>query len=403
MTKILFITAEGFDTPNPNNQMAEVMISSLLDNGYNVHLIQSHRRGINPDIPEKLKGKAGLTVDTINRRVVDKKSFIKRYINDSLYSLQALRVWIKDVDADVLYLQSNPTIIYPMILLKLFKRIPIIYSIYDVFPGHAYDIGVIKSKFIYNILRIIQKPCYKLADVITVLGEDMKDKVVEQGAKEDNVYVVPAWFDDSTTKEVAIQDNRFIQKYNIKSDKFVVGFAGTVGYVFNYKTVIEVAKRLKSYSDIVFEIVGDGNTKADFVKEATELGLDNIWFFPLQPVDLVSDVYSACNIAIIPLKKGVIGNGIPSKAPILMACNRVIVNSVEGSSKYARVFEDNDIGRAIDIDDYDGLADAIISLYKSPNTINRMAANAKQFGLENYSSTKSMERLYKIIETVIFK
>lgn len=29
--KILLITAEGFDTPNPNNQMAEVMINDFLD------------------------------------------------------------------------------------------------------------------------------------------------------------------------------------------------------------------------------------------------------------------------------------------------------------------------------------------------------------------------------------
>ena len=34
MMKILFITAEGFDTPNPNNQMAEVMINDFLNNGF---------------------------------------------------------------------------------------------------------------------------------------------------------------------------------------------------------------------------------------------------------------------------------------------------------------------------------------------------------------------------------
>lgn len=264
--KILYITAEGFDTPNPNNQMAEVMIRDFLDNGYRVHLVQSHRKGINPDIPDSLLVREGLTVDTVIRKVVDKKNFIRRYLNDMHYALLAMKAWMKVHDADVVYLQSNPTIIYPMILLKLFKRLPIVYSIYDVFPGHAYDIGVINSRFIYNTLRIIQKPCYKMADAITVLGEDMKTKVVEQGAKADDVYVVPAWYDVSTAREIPVDENRFIKKYNIPTDKFVVGFAGTVGYVFNYKTVIELAKRLKPYEDIVIEIVGDGNTKEDFRK-----------------------------------------------------------------------------------------------------------------------------------------
>lgn len=395
---ILFITAEGFDTPNPNNQMAEVMLSDFLNHGYNVHLIQSHRKGINPDIPLSLEGKAGLIVDTITRKVVNKKNFVSRYINDFYYALQAMKVWIKDHNADVIYLQSNPTIIYPMLLLKLFNHKPIVYSIYDVFPGHAYDIGVINSKIIYNVLKIIHKPCYKLADSITVLGEDMKIKVVEQGAKAENVHVVPAWYDVSTAREIPLEENRFIKKYKIPTNKFVVGFAGTVGYVFNYKTVLELAKRLKPYKEIVIEIVGDGNTKDDFINEAKQLNLDNIWFYPLQPVELVPDVYSACNIAIIPLRKGVIGNGVPSKAPILMACNRVIVNSVEGDSIYAKLFEEHDMGKSVDIYDYDGLAEAVIELYRSPETIKRMAKNAKEFGQENYSSTKSTEILMEIFD-----
>lgn len=391
---LLYITAEGFDTPNPNNQMAEVMIDGFLRHGIRVHLIQSHRKGINPDVPNSLNGRESLTIDTITRRVVDKTNFIKRYLNDVHYAFLAMKYWKKLKDIDVIYLQSNPTIVFPMILLKLFKRkVPIVYSIYDVFPGHAYDIGVIKSRIIYNALRIIQKPCYKIADAITVLGEDMKLKVVEQGADSDRVYIVPAWFDVSTVKEITKENNRFIKKYNIPTDRFVVGFAGTVGYVFNYRTVIELAKRLKQNNKIVIEIVGDGNTKDAFMNEAKKLGLDNIWFYPLQPVELVPDVYSACDVAIIPLQKGVIGNGVPSKTPILMACNRVIVNSVEGDSIYAKQFSEHDMGIAVDIFDYDGLSNSILDLYNSPNCIKRMAKNAYEYGRNNYSSSKSIDKL----------
>lgn len=53
--KILFITAVGFDTPNPNNQMAEIMLNDFLDAGHEVHLIQSSNRKIFPQIPESLK------------------------------------------------------------------------------------------------------------------------------------------------------------------------------------------------------------------------------------------------------------------------------------------------------------------------------------------------------------
>lgn len=399
--KILYITAEGFDTPNPNNQMAEVMIRDFLHNGHSVHLVQSHRKGVNPDIPKSLEDKPNLTVDTIIRQVVDKTNFIKRYLNDVKYAFSAMKYWKKVKDVDVIYLQSNPTILYPMLLLRLFKRrIPIVYSIYDVFPGHAYDIGVINSKLIYNIMRIMQKPCYRMAMAITVLSEDMKIKVVEQGAKPDDVYVVPAWYDVSTTKEIPNEENRFLQKYNLTKDKFCVQFAGTIGFVFNYKTVIELAKRLKEHKDIEIQIIGDGNVKNDFVAEAEALKLTNITFYPLQPIKIVPDVYSACDICIIPLKKGVIGNGVPSKAPILMACKRVIVNSVEIESNYAQMYSEHNMGIAVDIFDYDGLADAIIKLKNSLEQLKVMAENAYNYGKENYSSDASTAKLMDIFEKV---
>lgn len=402
--KILYITAEGFDTPNPNNQMAEVMIRDFLNNGHSVHLIQSHKKGINPDIPQSLKNESNLAVDTITRKIVDKTNFIKRYLNDLKYAFSAMRYWKKVKDVDVIYLQSNPTIVFPMRLLKWFKRkVPIVYSIYDVFPGHAYDIGVIKSKFIYNVLRWLQKPCYKMPAAITVLSEDMKNKVVEQGAKAERVHVVPAWFDVRTAREIPLHENKFIKKYEIPTDKFYVQFAGTIGYVFNYKTVIELAKRLQEEKGIVIQIIGDGNVKETFVSEVQALGLDNITFYPLQPVELVPDVYSACNVCLIPLRKGVIGNGVPSKAPILMACKRVIVNSVEGNSKYAAMYAENDMGIAVDIEDYDGLAKAILDLYHSPDDIKRMAKNAFEFGKAHYSSEESTKKLMNIFEQVQLK
>lgn len=398
--KILYVTMDGFDTPGPNNQMAEVMINDFLDNGYEVHLVQSRRKRIFPDLPASLENKKGLTVDIVDRRVIDKTNFIKRYIDDVSYAFSAMKRWIKVKDADVVFLQSNPTVLFPMLLLKIFRRLPILYCIYDVWPGHAYDIGVVKSKLLYNIFRLLNKPCYKMASAMSVLSEDMRDKVIAEGAKPEKVHIVPAWFDVKTAREVPEEENRFIKKYNIPTDKFYVQFAGTVGYVFNYKTVIELAKRLTDEENIVIQIVGDGNVKDKFVAEVEELGLKNIEFYPLQPIDIVPDVYSACSLCIIPLQKGVIGNGVPSKAPILMACNRVIVNSVELDSYYAKIFKDNNMGVAVDISDYDGLAQAVKELYNSPEKVKAMAENAHQYGEENYSSTLSTRKFMDVFEKI---
>ncbi len=397
--KILFITAEGFDTPNPNNQMAEVMINDFLNAGHQVHLVQSHRKGIFPDLPESLQGKEGLTVDTIVRKVVDKSNFVRRYFNDMKYHIESVKFYKKVKDVDVIYLQSNPTIYFPMILIKLFmKSIPIIYSIYDVFPGHAFDIGVIRSRILYNVFRWMQKPCYKWASAIAVLSEDMKDIIVKEGARTEDVYVVPAWFDVRTAREVPIEENQFIRKYNIDKSKFIIQYAGSIGYVFNYNTIIEIAKRLKYDKDIIFQMIGDGPAKEQFMEEAKENNLSNIEFYPLQPISIVPDVYSTGDVCIIPLKKGVIGNGTPSKAPVLMACKRVILNCVEGWSKYAKMFSEYDMGYAVDVYDFDGAVEIIRKIKENPESIKPKVENAYKYGQEHFSSTRSTRILMNIME-----
>lgn len=397
--KILFITAEGFDTPNPNNQMAEVMINNFLNAGHQVHLIQSHRKGVCPDIPSSLKENKGLKVDTIVRQVVDKSNFVKRYFNDIKYHFDSAKYYRKIKDADIIYLQSNPTIYFPMIFIKIFlRKIPIVYSIYDVFPGHAFDIGVIRSKILFNIFKWIQKPCYKWANAITVLSDDMKDIIVKEGARADDVYVVPAWFDVNSAREIPVSENKFVQKYNINTNKFIVQYAGSIGYVFNYKTIIEVAKRLKNDKEIVIQIIGDGPAKEQFIKEAKDNNLENIQFFPLQPIPIVSDVYSTCNVCIIPLKKGVIGNGTPSKAPILMTCKRIIVNAVESWSKYAKMYSEYNMGYAVDINDYESIVKAIYTIKTNPEDTKIKIENAYKYSQEHFSSSKSTKILIDIME-----
>lgn len=396
--KLLFITTEGFDTPGPNNQMAMVMINDILEAGYEVHLIQSRRKKINPDIPFLLKDKSGFTYDVVDRKIIDKTSFIKRYLDEAWFAITSYKKWRKIKDAEIVFLQSCPTVVYQLLMLRLFYRRPIVYNIYDVFPGHAYDIGVIKNKFVFNTLKFIQKATYKLSDIITVLSDDMKEKIIEEKVPLEKIRVVPAWYDDKAVKEIPLENNKFIKKYNITPDKFYVQFAGTIGYVFNYKAILEAATLLSDNEAIVFQIVGDGNIKEKFMYEVEKRNLTNIIFYPLQPIEIVPDVYSACSICIIPLIKGVIGNGVPSKAPILMACRRVIVNSVEPESRYYSMFNKYGIGVSVSNSNHEELAQVILDLYNHPEKVNEMADRAKTFGEENYSSTANTKKFIEIFD-----
>ena len=113
---------------------------------------------------------------------------------------------------------------------------------------------------------------------------------------------------------------------------------------------------------------------------------------------MVADVYSACSVCMIPLKQGVIGNPVPSKAGLLMACRRVIVNSVDENSDYAAMFEREKIGFSSGTTDYDKLANDILFLYRNPKIRDEYAERAKEYGKLEYSRTVNTRKYVELFQ-----
>jgi colanic acid biosynthesis glycosyl transferase WcaI len=89
-------------------------------------------------------------------------------------------------------------------------------------------------------------------------------------------------------------------------------------------------------------------------------------------------------VGIIPLKKGVIGNGVPSKACQLMAAKRVLLNVVE-ESDYTRLFESENAG--VNVTDYnpDTVAEKIVWLSEHPEKCAEYGENAYRYSYAHYS------------------
>lgn len=401
MKKILFICTEGFDTPGPSNHLISTLIEDLLENGFQIALVQSRRHKLMDDLPDNLKDKPNIEAISIDRKVISKSSFIKRYLEESYYHFKAFKTWRKLENIDAVFVQSCPTVMFSILLLKIFTKYPILYSIQDMWPGSAVNSGVLSNKIIAELFYVLQKIAYRFSDVLTVISEDMKKKVAEQGVSEDKIYPIVNWFDDRTVHEVDRQDNRFIRKYDLSPDKFYVQYAGTMGYVFDYKMVLYIAEKLKNYKNIEFHMIGQGSQKDFFINEARVNELDNIKFFPLEPQHMVSDVYSACSICLIPLKRGIIGNSVPSKAALLMACNRTIVNSVDEGSEYYRVFHENQIGISASNNDPDAVVEAILVLYEDKDKRRIYADNGNKFGRKYYSRKDNTQKFAELFNKLI--
>lgn len=403
--KILIWMMGGFDTYGPSRHLYHALIEALLAKKHTIYLIESHSTGKDPDVPEEFLTNALFSYQIVNASVVEKRAFAKRYLTGVKYcfdSIPALKEQ-RNKGFDVMMVQSCPWAPFAISIAKRYVQIPTIWNIQDMFPGASIANGVMDKKWMQKIFYAFHKIAYKRADHISVISEDMKQKVIEQGVSAEKITVIPDWYDDKSVREIAWEDNLFVKKYDMKKEVFYVQYAGTMGFNFDYKMVLKVAEILKAEKNIVFQMIGFGSQKDIFMEEVKKRGLDNIVFLPLEPQEMVPHVYSACSVCLIPLPKGVIGNSVPSKAGLLMACRRVIITSSDEGSDYNDMFNREKIGIACSSNDPDGIVAGILKLRDNPVLREEYANNAQKYGKAYYTrtvNTSLYEKLYKKIGDV---
>lgn len=399
--RVMYFAFEGFDTKNGTNHLALKMIDEFLKKGIEVYLVSSHSQGVFEDIPEILKNREGFTYDIIKRLIVSKRNFIHRYWDGLKYSVNSMRAWKKEVsNIDVIILQSTPTVVFSSILLAFFARKPIIFNSYDVFPDGPYAMGAITNKLVFKSLQTLQKIVYRNSEKIVVISSDMKAQLIKIGVPKEKLVEVKNWYDDQSVKLVPFKKNKFAQKYELTEEGFYVQYAGNFGYTFDYKMVLEVAEILKSHPEISIQMIGDGAFREEFISEAKEKELDNIIFYPWQPLDIISDVYSMSTVQLIPLKEGVIWNSFPSKGSLLMACGRVVLCATEEDSDYYDEINGNQIGICVSNKSPRKVAEAIIHLFENRPELEEIGQRSEKYAKNVYSSSVNIEKLIKVVNEV---
>ena len=401
--KILFFLSSSMERPSPSWHLMKALLEDVLASGISVHAIQRHfNTSTTPPFPDTILNHKLFSYSQINDKVIDRKNFIARYFHGIRYSIKARKHYIKYNDFDIVFVQSAPTSLYYILVAKHYaKNRPVLYNCQDMFPGSAVANGSMPNGWMQKIFYVLQKFAYKKTDIITAISVDMKTKLMEQGVPESKIQVIVNWYDDKAVHEISWDENRFVKKYDLSREKFYVQYAGTMGTNFNPEIVLNVADKLKGYSDIEFQMIGNGVSRAYFEEKAKEKGLNNIVFYPLQSQDMVSDVYSACSVCFIPLKEGVIGNSVPSKAGLLMACGRVIINSVDKNCEYGKMFETEKIGFSSGTLDSEKIAIDILYLYNNPNIKKEYEARAKKFGMAEYSRAVNTVKYIELFKRMI--
>ena len=140
-----------------------------------------------------------------------------------------------------------------------------------------------KSKRTVCLIYFLQRKKYaydKAAEIITI-SEDIKTELESKGVNGNKIKVVYNWSYQDKPFERSLSMDADIRKL-LPRNKFNVVYAGNIGVMQNVEIIIEAARKSED-PDVLFHIFGDGAYKQKLIEKAS--GLNNVKFWPMQPVD----------------------------------------------------------------------------------------------------------------------
>lgn len=333
---------------------------------------------------------------------VPKSSLWRRLLYHASFNifstLAALRVGKPDIVlADAPTLWSG----LPLLVTAIFPRVPFIYIVHDIYPDVLIRLGVLTNPRLVNLIERIERFFYDRCAQVSVLSDGFKANLVRKGVPEDKIAIIPACIDVEFIRPLP-PENELRERWEL-AGKFVVLYAGNIGFSQGLDIVLEAAKLLIHYPEIVFALVGEGATKSALQAKAAENGLGNVRFFSFQPRENVPLIYALADVCLVSLKRDIIVESVPSKTYTIMSSGRPIIATVDRNTEVGCLLAQAQCGLCIEPENADALAQAILRLFNDDALRNDMGSRGRGFVVEHYSRQVASNQYNTLIQRFVDK
>ncbi len=273
---------------------------------------------------------------------------IKRFYSMLIFMIKILFINSKKIGKpNHIIISSMP--IFPILsgyFLKRKHKAKLYFEIRDIWPLSLQLLGnKSKNHPAVKFIGWFEKFGYKKSDIIVSLLPNAKPHFEKIAKRKVNFAYIPNGIDEGQLNNEQLSNDLTKQ---IPKNKFIIGYAGTIGLANALEFLIDASIQLKNKSELFFVIVGDGYLKKELQRKTIEN--KNILFLPKIKKNQVQHLLSFFDICFVgrndtPLfKHGVSANKyfdyMLAKKPILDS-NNYIKDPVELSKCGIIVKPDN--------------------------------------------------------------
>lgn len=358
-----------------------------LYDGYRIKLIQK----------ETIEGVLVNRVPLFPSHDKSKLGRVANYISFAFSSLFYGLIFAKR--PDVIYAYHPPlTVSISALIIKLFRRVPVILDIQDMWPETLKATGMNSNPRFLGFVSKICNLIYSYVTKIVVLSPGFKKLLVTKGVPRSKIEIIYNWADEKALRYPA---GGALKAFN-NIEGFKVLFAGNIGQAQGLAVVLDAALLLKDHvPKIHFIIIGRGLQLDDLKSRAKELNLHNVHFLPAVGKENIGSYLSYADALLIHLNSDPLFEiTIPGKTQANMAVGKPIIMGVSGDA--SNLILRADCGVCFEPEKSAALADAVKSLMLlSKSEIRRLGENAEKFYYENLSVKIGVDRFADVFNEVI--
>ncbi|ODV48842.1 glycosyltransferase involved in cell wall biosynthesis [Methanohalophilus euhalobius] len=268
----------------------------------------------------------------------------------------------KKFDACLMYIPPLP-LYYLAKKIKKYDGTPSVLNFQDFHPQELTDVGILKNPLLIKIMEHIERAAYKNADHITVLSEGGVDYVVNRGGDPDKITHI---YNGTLVTDI---DNYAIKKdFKIKKgikDKCLISYAGILSPFQKIDDILDVAKLLVDYRDIIFYIVGDGMSKEHLKNRIETEKIYNVELLPFQEREEYFNIINSSDVSLILLDERMKAPCLPGKTINLMASKKPVIAIVNKDTESANIINESQCGCVVEPNNIDYFKNIVLFLKKN--------------------------------------
>ena len=318
----------------------------------------------------------GVEIVRVPSTSYERSRLLARASNYATYLSNALLRGLRGRRPDVVLCMTDPPIVADIALLVARRyRAPLVVISQDVFPEIAVQLKRLENPVLMSLLRGLVSVYLRRADRVVAIGETMRKRLEEKGARPDRVEVIPNWVD---TKRLEPHGKHTWWAREAGFDeKFIVMHSGNVGHAQDLDSLVRAATFLRDLDDLLVAIIGTGARHAELVALAERLETDKVRFAYYQPRHLLAQSLSAADVHVVGLAPGLAGYVVPSRLYGILAVGRPVIVAADPESETAQVVKEIGCGILVAPGRAELLARAIRDAHDGKYDLDEMGARGR--------------------------